>query len=366
MNQQPRNTSSQQVWGPLQVWYRLTSPREPAASASFEERDLFRRGRTGSQIAIFLFILTGISFPAAFAGSNSLLASILAIDLIVLMLAMVLNRVGKVSLAGILVVLCVTASPTVNILTTPGGVSTAALPIFSLLVLPLMCAVSFLSPRWVFLVALGNCLFTAYVLLVLPTTGELHKLISTSLPGIITPILISQIIVSIVAFLWVRGAKEALRRADRAEVIAEFERKEVLRQAQEIEEKRMLDQAIEQILQTLQAFSSGDLNARVPTSQNSELFRVGSALNNLFARLRNARSAERQLQEAQQENYGLRSALIARQAPQTEEAVQRLIEHLRQGMLPNELSGTPVDEIVKILKGRPGTGSAVPPRTWQV
>lgn len=366
-NQQQGNTSSQKTWGPLKVWYRLTSPPEPSASASFEERDLFRRGRTGSQIAIFLFILTGISFPAAFAGSNSLLVSILAIDLVALMLAMVLNRSGKVSIAGILVVLCVAASPTVNILTTPGGVSTAALPIFSLLVLPLMCAVSFLSPGWVFIVALGNCLFTAYVLLALPSTGELHNLLTASLPGIITPIVVGQLIVAIVAFLWVRGAKEALRRADRAEVIAEFERKEVLQQAQEVEEKRVLDLAIEQILQSLQAFSSGDLNARVPTSQNSELFRVASSLNTLFARLRNSRFAEQQLQGVQQENYSLRAALHSRQAPQaasspTEAALQRLTEYLRQGKLPSEPSGTPVDEIVQVLKGRrPGAGSTTTP-----
>src|SRR5258708_29918980 len=84
INQQQRHESSQGAWWPFQLWYRLTSPPEPADSASFEERDLFRRGRTGSQIAIFLFILTGISFPAAFAGSNSFLVSILAIDLVVL------------------------------------------------------------------------------------------------------------------------------------------------------------------------------------------------------------------------------------------------------------------------------------------
>lgn len=362
LNQHSGNRSSQGGAGPIRLWYRLTSPPEPAESASFEERDLFRRGRTGSQISITLFILVLISFPAAFAGSNSLLVSILAIDLVILTLAMVLNRLGKVSVAGILVVLCMSASPIVNILTTPGGVSTAALPIFGLLVLPLMCAVSFLSPGWVFIVALGNCLFTAYVLLILPSTGDLHTLLRTALPGIITPILISQVIVSIVAFLWVRGAKEALRRADRAEVIADLQRKEVLRQEQEVEQKHLLDQAIEQILQTLQAFSNGDVNVQVPTSQNSVLFRVAYSLNTLFARLRSARLAERQLKETQQENYNLRAALFSHQGPDTpasptELALQQLAEHLRRGSLPGEPTGTAVDEIVKALKApHSGTG----------
>ena len=349
----------------IQLWYRLTSPTEPAESATFEERDLFRRGRTGSQIAIFIFILVIISFPAAFAGSNSLLTTILIIDLVILVFAMALNHWGRVSIAGIMVVLAMVASPTANILTTPGGISTAALPIFSLLVLPVMCAVSFLSPGWVFVVALGNCLFTAYVLLVLPSTGDLHRLLHTALPGIITPIIISQVIVSIVAFLWVRGAKEALRRADRAEVIAELERKEVLRQGQEVEQKRVLDQAIEQILQTLQAFSNGDLNVQVPVAQNSALFRIAYSLNTLFARLRSSRLAEKQLHEAQQEILHLRATLSARQVPDTsafstELAVQQLAEYLRRGILPGELSGTSVDEIVRILKASsPATGDLI-------
>src|SRR5437588_12968751 len=73
----------------LQLWYRITSPPEPSKLASFEERELFRRARTGSQISIFLFILVLISYPAAFIGSaNPLLVVILTVDLCILLLAM--------------------------------------------------------------------------------------------------------------------------------------------------------------------------------------------------------------------------------------------------------------------------------------
>src|SRR3989440_12370146 len=193
--QRQRNESQEGGARILQLWYRIASPPEPDDSAPFEERELFRRGRTGSQITIFLFILLFISYPAAFAGSNSLLIAILTIDLFMLTFAMVLNHLKKVSIAGILVVLSFIASPTVNILTTPGGVNTSALPVFSLLVLPLMCAVSFLPPWWVFVVAVGNCLFTLYVLRFMPTTGELHEVLKVAFPGIFTPIVISQGIV---------------------------------------------------------------------------------------------------------------------------------------------------------------------------
>src|SRR5437016_3295007 len=104
--QQQRNKSPQGLAWILQLWYGIASPPEPDDSAPFEERERFRRGRTGSQIAIFLFILLFISYPAAFAGSNSLLIAILTIDLVILTLAMVLNRLGRVNIAGIMVVLC--------------------------------------------------------------------------------------------------------------------------------------------------------------------------------------------------------------------------------------------------------------------
>src|SRR2546421_1741507 len=120
--QRQRNTSQEGLARILQWWYRIASPPEPADSAPFEERELFRRGRTGSQISIVLYILLFISYPAAFAGSNSLLIAILTIDLFILTLAMAFNRLRRVHVAGIMVVLSFSASPIVNILTTPGGV----------------------------------------------------------------------------------------------------------------------------------------------------------------------------------------------------------------------------------------------------
>src|SRR2546426_12776108 len=91
--QQPKNNRPQGGGARIfQLWYRITSPPEPDDSAPFEERELFRRGRTGSQITIVLFILLFISYPAAFAGSNSFLIAILTIELFLLTLAMEVNR----------------------------------------------------------------------------------------------------------------------------------------------------------------------------------------------------------------------------------------------------------------------------------
>jgi hypothetical protein len=284
----------------LNVWYRIASPPEPDESASFEERELFRRGRTGSQITIFLFLLLFISFPAAFAGSNSFLIAILIIDLFVMTVAMGLNRLRMVSLAGVMVVLCFIASPTVNILTTPGGVNTSVLPVFSLLVLPLMCAVSFLPPWWVFVVAAGNCLFTLFVLRFMPTVGELHEVLKVAFPGIFIPIVLSQGIVSIVAFLWVRGATQALLRAERAEEIARLEHDMVLQGAVGVaEQKRRLDASIQSIVEVHTRVANGDFEARVPLTHENVLWLISGALNNLLTRLQRWRQDAARVQQTQ-------------------------------------------------------------------
>ena len=291
-----RNTSQGGVARILQFWYRITSPPEPDNSAPFEERELFRRGRTGSQITIILFILIFISYPAAFAGSNSLLIAILTFNLFILVLALALNRLRMVNIAGIMVVLSLIAGPSVNILTTPGGVNTIALPIFGLLVLPLMCAVSFLPPWWVFVVAAGNCLFTLYVLAFLPSSGELHEILKVAFPGIVTPILLSQGIVSIVAFLWVRGARLALLRADRAEEIAKLEALEIQRQEEQLAMSKQIEEGIQKIITTMNTVvAHNDFSNRVPLSQENILWRASKSINNLLSRLQGLKQSQEEL-----------------------------------------------------------------------
>lgn len=294
--QRQRNTSQQGVVARLlQLWYRIASPPEPDDSAPFEERELFRRGRTGSQITIFLFMLIFISYPAAFAGSNSLLITILTINLFILILAMALNHLKRVNIAGIMVVLSLIAGPTINILTTPGGVNTSALSIFGLLVLPLICAVSFLPPWWVFVVAATNCLFTLS-LAFMPSSGELHQVLKVAFPGIVTPIILSQGIVSIVAYLWVRGARMALMRADRAEEIAKLEALEIKRQEEQLALGKQIEEGIQQIIATMSTVVAyNDFSIRVPLSQENILWRASKSINNLLSRLHGLKQSQEEL-----------------------------------------------------------------------
>jgi len=293
-------------------WYSIASPAEPASMASFKAREYFRRGRTGSQIIPALYLLLFISLPAGFFGTQSFLPIIVAAGLITLTIATVLNRMGRVNIAGFIVVTTFVALPVANIVTTPGGLNMMILPLFGLLILPLLCAVSFLPEWWVFVVALGNCIFTPLSLLLLPKTAELEAILFIGFMTIVTPIILSQMIVSIVAYLWVHSTTQALRRADRAEEIARLEHDLALQAEAAAQQKELLETSIQKIIETHTHVANGDFSARVPLTRDNILWQISGSLNNLLSRLQRLRQDAIELQQtrlalhqARQENARL-------------------------------------------------------------
>ena len=119
-------------------------------------------------------------------------------------------------------------------------------------------------------------------------------------PGIVTPILLSQFIVSIVAYIWVRGARLAILRADRAEEISALERRELERQQLEIERKQQLDTGIQQIIETHVQVANGNFGARAPLVKENILWQVAYSLNNLLARLQSYQQLDIQQRKNQE------------------------------------------------------------------
>ncbi len=297
----PKSTQESAV---LRWWYRLTSPSEPERSAAFKEQERFRRGRTGSQIILGLYILLIISTFTGFIGTNTYLIPIVIGSAVALVVATVLNRIGKISLAGLIVVLTFIAFPILNVVTTPGGLGMEVLPLFGLLVLPLLCAVSFLPPWWVFVVALGNCIFTWYSLTNLTRTAELKAILDIAFAGVITPIILIQVIVAIIAFTWVQGTTQASIRANNAEEIARLEHD--LGQQAKIasQQKQQLESSVQRIVETHMRVANGDYSARVPLTEENVLWQISGPLNNLLARTQNWRQEASQLQHALQQAHG--------------------------------------------------------------
>ncbi|HZR41769.1 MAG TPA: hypothetical protein VFB12_16735, partial [Ktedonobacteraceae bacterium] len=259
----------------LRWWYRLASPREPEGSVTIAEAKRFRRGRTGSQLILALYVLLIIAVPAGLVGTtNTNLIPIVIGSACALFVATVLNRTGQINIAGSLVVLTFVAFPIANIVTIPDGLSILVLPLYGLLVLPLLCAVSFLPAWWVFVVALGNCLFTWLSLMYLPRTEELQALLTINFVGTLTGIILVQLLISVVAYVWVQHSTRELERANRAEEIARLEHDLSLQAEAVARQKRQLEASIQHIIETLMRVANGDSSARVPLTQGNVLWQV--------------------------------------------------------------------------------------------
>lgn len=314
-------TRPQQENNIMRWWYRLTSPSEPGSLASFKEMERFRRGRAGSNIILALYLLFIISIPAQFVGTNSYLIFIVIGAAVALAVGILFNRIGSVYIAGTIVTLTSISFPVVNIMTTPGGLSMLVLPLYGLLVLSLLCVVSFLPPWWVFVVALGNSLFT-WISLASPFlahTAELNSILNIASAGIIIPIVLGQILVSAVAYAWVQSNTQSLMRADRAEELARLEHDIALQAENAAQQKQLLEASIQKIVDTHIRVANGDFGARVPMTQDNVLWQISGSLNNLLARLQRLRqdAAELQrlrfaLQQAREENGRLVRALGSR------------------------------------------------------
>lgn len=285
----------------FQWWYHFTCPPEPEILASFEEKEIFRRGRTISNIILILLVVNVVSIPAAINGSSPSLTYILLVTTFSHIVTAALNRSKHVNSAGLLLVFGAEIAPIVNIMTAPGGLSLIVLPNFVVLMMPLVISASVLPTWWVFVVAAINCLYTVLSMTVLPQTPEFTATLHTSSAIIIVPLLLSQIIVSAVAFIWVRDATKALARADRAEEILKLEHDLAIQTRAAAQQKQQLEASIQKVLETHIRVANGDYHARVPLTQDNILWQVSGSLNNLLARFQRSHQASEELQRLQYE-----------------------------------------------------------------
>ncbi|HKB46492.1 MAG TPA: hypothetical protein VKC57_02275, partial [Ktedonobacterales bacterium] len=296
-----------------------------------------RRSRLASWIILGLFVADAALLPLGIGDTGSEAAVlILALGLVS---ATVLNHAGQVGFAGALIALLITAGAIGAVVSYPAGLTLDALPAFDLMAVSVLVAASLLPRRAAFIVAAINIALITTDFVTQPHAADLkHELADATLypsPTVATIALLArpialQIILSVVAYLWVRGTDDAIRRADRAEEIAALEHKIA-------EQKRQLDYGVQQILQTHIRAANGDFGARAPLGQDNALWQISSSLNNLLARLQRAGNAEYRLQRTEEELQRLAAALQDAQSG-------------RRPIWPAP-SGTSVDPIIEIITG---------------
>ena len=296
-------------------WYRLSCLPEPPATAPLELRERFRRARLVSLVIFLMQIFVITSLPAGFSGTNPSLTILLIVDFVINIIAMICNRTGYTTIAGLLVVFNVEMSMGSNIITTPHGLSLATLPLFDLLVIPLVLAASMLPVGFVFLFALLNSAFAILGTLFLPHAPELTAALKTSVFGLVSLPVFIQVILAVISFVWVRSANQAIARADRAEQIALLEHDISESRQRLAEQKEQLEAAIQVVADGL-THATRDASFQRISTQGNVLWPIVGPINNMIARMQRLRFTEMEHQQYIRELEMLLGALRIAQETQ--------------------------------------------------
>ena len=275
--------------GPLRWWYRLAV--SPDTETSVLQNEARRRGQLVSLVLLVLLLASVCAIPVFLYDGEQDLLVVIGMVIFCTGIALFLNRMGKSTSAGVIVTLLLCGSIVFDLVTTP-LLRTRDLPEFDLLLLSELAAVSLVSARSVFILAAINCAFIGLMLTFHPLSPELELVIAQdSLYAVLFRTVTLQIAVAIVLYLWVRTARLAIVRADRAEVTVAAQHR-LLEQSRTVaREKRQVDENIQRIMQAL-AHSSNDPSTRIAYSQADPLWQSMHMVNLFLARLQHARATD--------------------------------------------------------------------------
>jgi hypothetical protein len=287
-------------------WFFLTAPLSLSEQASYETRDAFRRGRLTALVLLFeLYIITVITITVGIPSPNPFLLPLLVVLLAALIVATVLNKMSKIRLAGWIAVIAYQLAVGGDILTTPGGLTVFALPLFDLFVQVTMIAASLLQQKWIKWIAGGQILFIIGCILFMHRAPDFAVIAKGPqfADALLRPVF-TNFIAAYAISLWVSGAMSATARADREKGVAELER-EIAIQGQRDKEvlerdKEVLERSLQQVIAVHAQVANGNLSARVPIDGNNVLWSITGPLNSLLGRYQQARSAQKELEYTKQ------------------------------------------------------------------
>ncbi|MBV9711813.1 MAG: hypothetical protein JO011_12985 [Ktedonobacteraceae bacterium] len=249
------------------------------AQADSANREAGRRKQVVSVVLLVITLFQLLQLPGAIIMHSALAIWSVILGLVLCGCAMFFNRLGRLTIVSILLIVIVDMGCGLMLLTTPMGLDVGDLPIFDVLIVSDLIAVSLLPAISIFPVAASNIIFIIADLIFQPRTPMLNMMLSSNMAynSIIQPISL-QVVVAAIAFIWVRSALRALARADRAEEIAELRRRE-------IEQKQQLEHGVEHLSEVLVRASNGERSVRAQLSQDNMLWRISNSINLLLTRM---------------------------------------------------------------------------------
>ncbi len=266
-------------------------------------RDVDRRKQIVSVVLLVITLFQVINLPGAIFMHSTIAIGTVVLGLILCGFATLFNRLGQLTVVSLLLIAVVDLGCGLMLLMTPMGLDVGDLPIFDVLVISELIAVSLLPAVSIFPVAASNIAFIVADLAFQPRTPDLNMLLTSSMGyNAITQPIALQLVVGVIAYLWVRSALREVARADRAEEVAELRKHAV-------EQKLQLDAGVEYVSQLLIRVANGERSLRVQMNNDDQLWRIGNSLNLLLTRLGRTGQIEQENKRLRDEVSRLTEAL---------------------------------------------------------
>lgn len=311
---EPQGSSLSQRSGIVGWWLNLTAPPVPTHALTINERERLRKAEltSFSIIAVFAFLIALVSNSLADPATGQAVG-IMAIGLLI---AAILNRTGRTRVAAYLI-------PSLMMLVTIAAIlgsdlNTILFPAYDLFVLPIFLSSLTGNRRapWFFA-------FIAIAFIAIDFAIQPHELITASSPqygnatkfdtivywtqsftwwGMINRHIALAFFAGFFGWLGARSVDTAITRADRAEEVADLERRE-------LESKRQIEIAAQHLLEVHTRVANGDFGTRAALDRGNVLWSVGQSLNNLLQRLQRQGQSEYQLRRTEEEAQRLATAL---------------------------------------------------------
>lgn len=313
------------LWRLWKGWLWLTGPRPGRFGTDIAGQERLRRSRLVSVLlvvvaaAILLLIVGAVTLP--------ILWQAVLLDSALGLCAVLLNRVGQVTLSGLTIIALIDFGVLGFIITeasnspTDPGLSYHGVGVFYIFILGTLTAGMVLPNRFILLIGALHVGLIVAVFSLLPPSHLLQAEILAHDGGqgyetLLGPILV-QVCGAADVWLFAWSVDHAILRASRAEELAEARARLNVQTRQIAGQKRRLEEAIS-VVQNVQArVANGDYSARVSLQEN-ELLPLAVSFNILAERLGRHRSIEQdyhRLEGALQQLLEACSALARGAAP---------------------------------------------------
>ena len=267
-------------------WLSWSAPSRARFGTSVEEQERLRHSRLLSAILFCGVAVILLASPTAIPVPTYWIPILL--NLALSLIALVLNRLGRVTLAGIFYITAIDVTFIVLLVTLPTGIRNSNIPDFDLFFLPVLISGVILSRRFVPIIAILHIVIIVALFSLLPHDRLLTQEIQVNQQGFayseLSDAFILQVVGAAISWLSAWSVDRALLRANQAEDLAAARQRINEQTEQIIEQKQRLEYGIDVVKNAQARFANGDFKARAKL-QDNELVPLALSFNLLAERL---------------------------------------------------------------------------------